>query len=268
MPIIHEITPELFEWLLSRVMLSGPPNSGKTGSSVTFGGPQHLLSYPGEGGINSIPKVDFIKPYIWQDNPASRASSQTVINEILQVTTDIITGKNGPCDVFFGDGVHRFYEYFVDVATGGDYFKGKVKDKGWLPVGQAKVAFKEYLKMVKAAPNIKVVVFTCWDGAELDRSFTKDATDLGGPKHIMPGFVGQMAKEAMGEFSLILSCHRDVSPVTGKGEFWWQIIPQGDVMGAQIKIDPARMERIMANLKGKGRVPQDWQKLRELLLTA
>ena len=253
-PIIHEVSEELYRWSMSRVLIAGPPNSGKTGSSVTFGGPQHLLSYPGEGGINSIPKVDFIKPYIWQDDPKARASSASVITEIWQVTTDIITGKYGPCDVFFGDGAHRLYEYFVDKATGGDYFKGLVKDKGWLPVGQAKVAFKEYLKMVKAAPNVKTVVFTCWDGAELDKA-PKDMSDLAGPKHILPGFVGQMAKEAMGEFSLILSSHRDISPVNGKVVFYWQIKPQGEVHGAQIKIDPKRLEKLPV------KVEQDWQAL-------
>jgi hypothetical protein len=256
--IIHELTEEDYRWALSRVLITGQPNSGKTESSRTFKGPTHFLAYPGEGGINSIPKVDWIKPYIWKEDADARANSKSVVDEIRKITIEIITGKHGPIHTFFGDGVHRFFEYFIDAAAGGKYFKGTMEKADWLTAGGARAAFKEYLKMVKSSP-VPVVVFTAWEAYEPD----KQGDVYGTSKHVLPDFVGKMARDSMGEFSLVLSSHSRPNVVKGKPpRFWWQLKADNEIHGAAIKIDPA----IWATLPDE--IDQDWPKLEALLSQA
>jgi hypothetical protein len=254
--IIHELTEEDFIWAMSRILITGAPNSGKTGCSKTFRGPTHLLSYPGEGGINAIPKVDWIKRYIWKEDAAARMNSKAVVDEIWDVTVKIVTGKYGPIHTFFGDGVHRLFEYYIDQASGGKYFKGTMQKQDWLTAGGARAAFKDYLKMVKSSP-VPVVVFTAWEAYEPDKQGDVYGTD----KHVLPDFVGKMARDAMGEFSLILSSHSKPNVIKGKPpRFWWQLKADSEVHGAAIKIDPA----IWASLPNE--IDQDWPKLEALLL--
>lgn len=258
MAYIRELTAEDYRWAMSRLLIAGEPNTGKTGCSRTFTGPVHLLSYPGEGGINAIPKVESIKPYIWREDADARANSKAVLDEVRKLTIDIITGDHGPCHTFFGDGIHRFYEYFIDVAAGGKFFKGQMMKEDWLVTGQARTAFKEYLKLVKSSP-IPVVVFTSWSGYEPD----KQGDVFGQNKHVYPDLVGKMARDIMGEFSLILSSHSKPNLVKGKPpRFWWQIKADNEVHGASIKIDPEIWARLPTE------VDQDWQKLEDLLLKA
>lgn len=255
MAIVHELTEEDYRWSMSRVLIAGEPDSGKTESSRTFKGPTHLLSYPGEGGINSIPKVPYIKPYIWREDANARASSKAVVDEIKTLTIQILTGEYGPIHTFFGDGVHRFYEYFIDMACGGRFFKGQMTKEDWLATSQARTAFKEYLKMVKQS-SVPVVVFTTWSAYEPDKP-----GDVFGPRHVYPDLVGKMARDIMGEFSLILSSQAKPNPVLGKPpRFRWQIKPSADIRGASIKIDP----EIWASLPDD--VAQNWPELERLLL--
>jgi hypothetical protein len=253
--IITAPTEEDYRWALSRVLIAGEPNSGKTGCSRTFKRPVHHVSYPGEAGFNSIPKEEGIKPYIWKEDANARASSQAVIDEIWQLTVDITSGKHGPIHTFFADGVHRFYEYYVDAAAGGKYFKGDMKKADWLPTGQARAAFKEYLKMVKSS-SVPVVVFTSWSGYEPD----KQGDVFSENKHVYPDLIGKMARDVMGEFSLVVSSYRQLSLVKGKlPKFFWQIKPSADVHGAAIKIQPDILEDLPDEL------PQDWPLLEKLL---
>lgn len=255
MAIVHELTEEDYRWAMSRMLIAGAPNSGKTYCSQTFPGPVHLLSFPGEGGINSIPKGPHIRPYIWREDANARASSKAVVDEIRSLTIEIITKENGPIHTFFGDGVHRYYEYYIDMISGGRYFKGQMEKEDWLATAQARTAFKEYLKMVKQS-SVPVVVFTSWDAYEPEKP-----GDVFGPRSIYPDMVGKMARDIMGEFSLILSSQWKPNPITGKTpKFWWQLKPSEEVKGAAIKIDP----EIWENLPEK--VDQDWQALERLLL--
>lgn len=255
------MTEEDYRWSISRVLLSGEPNSGKTGCSETFGNEGkivHHLSYPGEGGFNSIPRVPWVKPYVWREDADARASSKAVLDEIRKVSVDIITGEYGPCHAFFGDGIHRFYEYFIDVASGGKFFKGQMQKEDWLVTGQARTAFKEYLKMMKSSP-VPVVVFTSWSGYEPD----KQGDVFSANKHVYPDLVGKMARDIMGEFSLILSTHSRPALIKGQPpKFWWQLKADTEVHGAAMKVDPMVWSELPME------IDQDWETLESLLLDA
>ena len=242
---------------MSRVLIAGAPNAGKTACADTFTGPTHLVSYPGEGGINSIPRTEGIKPYIWREDADSKDTSARVIDEIRKVTVEILTGKYGPCHTFFGDGIHRFYEYFIDAASGGKYFKGEMNKDAWLSAGSARAAFKKYLSLVKSSP-VPVVVFTAWEAYEPDKQGDVFSTS----KHIYPDLVGKMARDIMGEFSLILSAHSRPSPQRDKPpKFWWQLKADAETHGAAMKIDPV----VWADLPME--MDQDWQLLEAALLS-
>jgi hypothetical protein len=250
------IRPDADAWkrTMSRVLVSGGPNTGKTRSLITCKRPVYVISYPGEGGTNSIPQEEGIMPLMWVDDADSRASSRAVVDEVRASTIEMITSEN--CVTFFGDGIHKLYEYFLDTVTAGDYFRGNEFDT--ILYQRAHVKFMEYIKLVRESA-VPYVFFTAWDARDPDKPELKSKS----PMHVYPDLPGKMSRRIMGEFSIVIASHATPSAFVGKPpRFYWQLKANSEVHGAMIKIDPRIAEHLPAE------VDQDWQALERLLMEA
>jgi len=250
---LHESLDTNWRRLLTRVLLVGPPNSGKTTSLRTFPTPLIVQSYPGEKGTTSIPYAEGVKAFIGElPQPGDPVNYGQIIRETESQTTEILTGKHGPCQTFAGDGLHKLYAIYLAEATAGASADGK--DFEARLYGSAHRRFFKYLDMVcrSAVPH---VVFTCWDGRE------KDDPDEGGSspsRHIFPELPGQAAKAVMGEFALVLYATRQGSGPAAK--YLWQTQPMGKVWGAGAKLPLEIAKRLPLT------VEQDWARVAQIII--
>ena len=225
---------------IHRMMIQGPPNSGKTSSVCrTWPRPLAILSSPGEKGDATIPRgVDGITSFIWEDDPVSKTSSRMVIDQVETLTWEILGGKHGQFKSFCFDGYHKFYDYWLDWISGGALFGGKEIGEGgdqWTPsrlYNRTRQAARYFTQRVNMSP-IENIVWTCWDGKESDEPGKK-----GAQSHIFPNLPGQAAKEFMGEFGLVV--HSRIKwgerQPQGRAPAKWQLKPEGEVWGASVKV--------------------------------
>lgn len=212
----------------------------------------HIVSYPGEKGTNSIPRAPGIRAHVFQKDPAAKQSSQFVVNEVRQRTVDILAGKYGKCHVFAGDGLHKLCEYYLDVASGGAYFKGQDFEPKLYTKCYA--AFLDYLDLVMSSP-VEYAVFTIWDGKEPDEYKGADRPRL------YPELPGKLAKKIIGEFSVRLFAYVKENPGPSKpAEARWQLKQDAKVGGVGVKLPQDVMGRLPDD------VEQDWQKLERVIL--
>jgi hypothetical protein len=255
----HELTPEMWKRLASRVLIFGPPNSFKTTSLLSWlaCGPVHLVSFPGEAGYATLPLgVPGLKSYVWEEDLIETKSPAAVLDAVNKVTLDILTGKNGPVTTVAFDGLHKFCDLVLDDLTGGAYGRGEEFSPFLYPRSYKVV--RNFLKRVNQS-NVRYAVFTTWNDREPD----KQGDVFGGSFHEWPALPGKMAKLVLGEFSVVVFS-KVTYPRTPteklKGE--WLLKPDNEVWGSFVKIDP----RIAGQLPA--RVPQNWQVLEPLLLKA
>jgi hypothetical protein len=252
------VKPDNNDWVrtMSRVLVSGDVNSGKTTSVRTCHRPVHVISLPGEGGTNSIPREDGIVPYVWTEDADSRASSKVVIDQVRALTVEILTGKRGECRTIFVDGLHRLYDHFLNQVTGGAYLAGREFEA--LLYSRSHVQFVDYLKLVKDS-SVSSAFFTVWSAKDPDKPELRSQS----PQHVYPDLPGRLARRVMGEFSLVIASHSMPSVVANQPpRFYWQLKANNVVHGAMIKIAP----EIAAHLPSE--MEQDWQKLEKLLMEA
>lgn len=251
---------EPWERRAKRVLLTGPPNAGKTTSLLTIARtlnkPIAYLSYPGEAGassldISALPEGS--RCWVWEDADLSEGADWAkVLREIKVLTAEIISKKHGTFAGFFGDGLHKLYGSFLAAQTagasetGGD-FEAKLYS------GSHK-GFFNYLTRVKQS-DFDTVAFTVWDGREKD---DPDAKDRDTQNHIFPELPGKAAKLIMGEFSVVL--YATVQGVGGGAKYQWQTRPMGKVWGCGIK-GPVRITEKIDTF-----IPQDWGRLLPKLL--
>ena len=255
------LTQDLRQTLGRRVLISGPPNSRKTTSLHTWPRPNHIMSYPGEKGHDSIDlTMEGIHAYIWEFDEVTKVSPAAVVTEIENTTWKILGGKQyGPITTFSGDGLHKLYGWYYLRARNeleGANIPDDTKDAR--AYGMAHDDFTLYLTKVNQS-KVPYVVFTVWDGKEPDSPELKSKS----PTHIFPDLPGKMAKRIMGEFSVVL--YANVGLPKGPGQSapaMWQLQPAGSVWGAGVKI-PARLAMGLPQT-----VPQDWATLEKLLTDA
>lgn len=242
----------LWERKARRVLLSGPPNSGKTTSLRTFPKPMGYVAYPGEAGLSALDRTDVVVAS-WGDLDITKGVDwSTLLKEVKQTTADMIAGKYGEIKTFVGDGLHKLFGLFLNVVTGGASATSLDFDpKLYADAGKQ---FFLYLDRVKQSP-IETVVFTVWDGAEKD---DPDAKDKDTQKHIFPELPGKAAKLIMGEFSVALAS--TVQGVGAGAKYLWQTRPMGKVWGCGIKAPTGIASKIETF------VPQDWGALQRVLL--
>ena len=242
-------------------LISGPPNSGKTGSLPTFleNDKERIayVAYPGEEGAGTFPAQalgDRAKIWVGSDlsDPSKPVDWAAELRSVKQVTTDILAGKHGAFDVFAGDGLHKLHGLFLAVATGGESMKSYDFDAKCY--GEAWKGFIQYLRLCFRSAGVRKKVWTIWDGREKD---DPDAKDKDTQKHIFPELPGKGAKEIMGEFGVVV--YATVKGVAEGARYEWQTKPFGKVWGCGIKAPVTVTKGV------KTFVPQDYRVLAEQL---
>lgn len=240
-----------------RVLVSGPPNSRKTSSLMTWPRPIHILSFPGEKGHSSIPLDEpGVSAYVWEDEDVTKYSPTAVVNEVESATWKILAGKSGEIVSFAGDGLHKLYGWYYGKARADLQASSNLPDDviDARAYGLAHDNFTLYLTKV-AHSTVPFVVFTVWEGKELDDSDAKK-----GPSHIYPDLPGKMAKRIMGEFSVVVYSEVGLPPAPDKpAPATWQLLPSGKVWGAGVKI-PAKLAQ-----KLPAKIAQDFPTLQKVL---
>lgn len=215
-----------------RGLINGGPNVGKTRALLTAPKPIVILSYPGEKGYDTIPTDDpEILPLIWESD--KKLNSAVIVKEIFDRTDEILGGKHGQFNTFAGDGLHKLIDYIMDDVTDGAWLAGTEFEPKIYGLGYR--ALKEYLSRV-CHTKMPVVLFTCWDEDEADRKKKpgEKASDV--PTHVMPQLPGRLAKEIMGEFSVVVNQSiGPLSPQAPQPTWRWQTRPYGAVWGASLK---------------------------------
>lgn len=238
---------------IRRMLIQGPPNSGKTASFRTWPGPKHIQVAPGEKGDATIPRGEVgYMPHLWEDDPIEKLSSGSIVQMVEDLTYQILGEKHGPCVSFCFDGFHKYYGYVLDWISGGQLFRGeelggeaKSGDKDKYSAARiynrARERARYFVQRVNASP-VENILWTCWDGREADDP------NLGfkSQSHIFPGLPGQAAKEFMGEFGLVV--HSRIlwgqRQPKGRAPAKWQLLPEGDVWGAAVKAPIAVIEKL------------------------
>lgn len=226
-----------------RLLIAGPPNTRKTSSLLTLPKPLAILSYPGEKGYDTIPLDDpEVKPFIWQTDEAKTVDSHKIIAEVERVSVELVAGKYGKLAALAGDGLHKYVDYVLDAVTDGAFFAGEeFEPKLYKRAYDQVLAYLDRL----VHTTIPVVAFTCWTEYEADRIRKpgEKASDI--PSHIYPALPGKLAKQIMGEFSMVLyQTLRKETLTSTEPVAMWQTRPQGEVWGASIKGPAAIVTKI------------------------
>jgi hypothetical protein len=254
MPFKQLVTDESWGRKARRVLLTGPPNSGKTTSLLTFPRPLAYVAFPNEDGASSMPtNIEDVKAWTYDKKDFTKDDYSETLKEVKQLCFDLLAGKHGEFRTFAFDGLHKLYSLFLAVQTSGDSERGEEFDAK--EYGKTHKAFFKFLAQIKASPG-ENIVFTVWDGREKDdpEAKGKDAVT-----HIFPELPGAAAKLIMGEFSVVLYATKIGS---GEGALYkWLTRPLGKVWGCGIKAPMELTTKIPTTLDA-----QDWRKLEPLLL--
>lgn len=237
-----------WELLRRRLLISGPPNSGKTTSLATFPHPLAVMFYPGEKGQTSLTIDADVKAWVPEPfDPEKPTNWASMVVGIERATNEILAGKHGTFATFAGDGLHKLHALYLAEATAGASMRGE--DFEPRLYGAAQKKFFAYLDRVMRS-TMSVVVFTVWDGREKD---DQDDKSKNATSHIYPELPGKCAKEIMGEFAIVAGANK----VGDK--YVWQLRPQGKVWGAAVKVPKAIAVKLPTFIE------QDWTVLDALL---
>lgn len=254
MPFIEQSSRDVWGQRARRVLINGPPNSGKTTSLRTWPKPMIVLSYPGEKGSTSIPHEDGVRAFVWDlPDPEKVQNWVGVLAEVNRLTFDILHGKHGPISTFAGDGLHKFFDVCLNVATAGA--RGRAENFEASKYGPAGVLFFGYIERVLASSAVANVVMTCWDGREKDDPDERGANPS---RHIFPELPGQAAKAVMGEFAVVMYAIREGAGPAAR--YLWQTQPMGKVWGAGVKM-PLEIAKSLPLT-----IPQEWPMLERYLI--
>lgn len=228
-----------------RLLISGPPNSGKTTSLATFPRPLAVMFYPGEKGQTSLAIGPDVKAWVPEPfDPEKPQNWAQMVAGIERATNEILVGKHAEggkqFQTFAGDGLHKLHAVYLAEATAGASMRGE--DFEPRLYGQAQKKFFAYLDRVMRS-TMATAVFTVWDGREKD---DPDDKSKNASSHIFPELPGKCAKEIMGEFAIVAGANK-----LGDKHVW-QLRPQGKVWGAAVKVP----KEIAANIPTF--VEQDW----------
>jgi len=177
----------------------------------------------------------------------------------LAITRQILTGKHGAYELFFYDGLSKFYELCMDIVSKGRYLQGQVFDeKGDYTTrlyGHAHQLFRNYLTEIYMS-NTPLFVATAWErlaGEDENASEAEKRTaQRTGQRVWLPAFPGQMGYTINGEFDWSIraglsypqecdSCavyrkHKETAAEVATGQHYtWQLKPRGDVQHVGVK---------------------------------
>lgn len=239
-----------------RILLMGPPNSGKTTSLGTFHGPLTAMSILGEKGFDSMPLKTFdgqpVKSLLYSPPEGEITNWAPVLNESLTMCLDEVYGKNGPLPKTFSlEGLHKLHALCLNVATFGA--SGRGDEFKALLYAQAHTKFFNFLDRISRS-EVETIVYTVWVAPEKDDPDDRSAAPS---RHIYPNLPGQAALNITGEVQICLSAARDIT-----GQYMWQTQPADKVWGAGIKGNASLIKKLPL------KVPQDWAKFEKLLQDA
>lgn len=249
-----QLNPTLFRRAASRVLLNGPPLSGKTSSCKTFprarwskvlgrsiAGSTHIIVAPGEFGYSSVlPEEDF-HVHAWEVAPGGApGEAQTVYRIVQECVTDILTGKHGSVETLVLDGLHHLYTLIM-------------KARGWTAASvDDKESGRQYAKYHDEFRNfvarllgsaVPLVAATVYDGLELaDPEMPK------GLKQVFPQLPGIMAKEVMGMFPMVMHTARVPQPGKPDDAFTWTLRATGKLQAAGMHLPAEIARRLPADI--------------------
>src|SRR5574341_393636 len=107
-----------------RLLVNGPPNSGKTGSIWTAKGPVIAVTLPQEKGDATMPlktrdglPVRHFKFTLDPNKPD--VSYRAEVDAVNTLIKEVAAGKHGPCTTLFLDGAHKYYDTIFRANCGG-----------------------------------------------------------------------------------------------------------------------------------------------------
>ncbi len=239
----------------SRVMLFGPPNSGKTtAAAFTSIKPAVLLSVPGEHGWAAIPEdIPGLIPLVWDNHTAGNQSSESIKREVETEVKKVIAGEYdqefGKVRTLIIDGYHKMYSHYLNIGTAGLYNAGEdFEARLYTRAHRMSDAFLDLC----LDSSLEFVTFTTWNAKELDK-----AGASGGPSHEYPDLPGKAAKEMIGKFSVV--CFSRALQQGGTKVWEWLLKPNNEIWGNSVKLD--------ARLAGKlpASCPQNFKTLYEII---
>jgi hypothetical protein len=250
-----------------RVLISGPPNTLKTTSLLTWPEPNIIVSLPGEKGWETIPVGrEGVIPVIWEFGDSPNQSAASVVSMVEHtILGQIIPGKMGEFKTLSLDGIHKLYGWYYHKCLD-ELLESAGKRKNWdgdeeklrgAAYGRAHDEFGLFISRVSQNKSISYLAATVWEGK------TKDDTDdqsKNATKHIFPDLPGEMARRIVGEFSVVCYSEVNIVPDMNKNlEGKWQIRPGGKIWGVGAKV-PAEIAITLPD-----KVPQDFKILERLL---
>lgn len=226
-----------------RLLINGPPLSGKTSSLATFPAPRHIIIAPGELGHSSIRDGDGQRVYYWQfDVEQPIVKYMLMWQHVKRLTQEIITGKHGPCETLAIDGLHKLY-YVIMKAYG---YTSDTDPRAYTKFHEE---FTNYVAPLLAS-KIPYVVATCYDGNEASEAGSKVT-------QVFPDLPGKMAKQVMGMFPVVFHSERQGDGTHEK--FVWRLRASGKVQGCGVHL-PKEVTKIFP-----AEADQDWAKIESIV---
>lgn len=209
----------------SRILLNGPPLSGKTTSFLTFPPKRRIIVVPGELGFSSIMEDDNTELYYWEVDAELRQEEAERYKTRLREVIKHVLAKDD--NTFIGlDGLHKLYQLILTShgwPTNEDKFGEKAYGKGH---GLARAEFVSIVQTILTSKT-PYVAMTVYDGPELE--------EAGGKKTVIyPDLPGQMAKGVMGMFPCVFHT-RKVSDGTVE-KYKWELSALGNIQGAGMHV--------------------------------
>ena len=241
--VLEEIDLDSWKNTFRRVLVNGPPLSGKTTCMLTFPAKRHILIAPGELGHSSVREDENTKLYYWEFDPSATQVQYARIWAYVQgLTREILSGKHGPVETFGIDGLHKLY-YVIMKAMG---FTSASDPKEYVKYHEA---FSTYMHGVLGSPT-PFVVASSYDGTEAAEAGSK-------VMQIFPDLPGKMAKQVMGMFPVVLHSERNGDGPSEK--FLWRLRASGKIQGVGMHVPVEIKARFPAEIE------QDWSKVEAIL---
>lgn len=243
---LEEVDLDAWRTTFRRLLLNGPPLTGKTTSLLTFPAKRHLVIAPGEMGHSSVREDENTKVYYWEFDPAaSNVQYGRVWAQLQKLVLAILSGNFGEVNTFGMDGLHKVY-YLIMKANG---FTSNTDPKEYVKYHEA---FTNFLGPILGS-SIPYVVATSYDGQE--------AVEVGSKvTAIFPDLPGKMAKQVMGMFPVVFHTERRGDGAQEK--YIWQLRSTGKVQGVGMHL-PQEIKKLFP-----AELDQDWRKVEEILAKA
>lgn len=244
-------TSDLWQRLSKRVLISGPPNFGKTTSLATWPHPLAIVSFPGELGIASLPQGPDVATFAWGDVDQTKPTDWIgMIEETRRLMADLIASKK--YRTIAGDGLHKLYWGYQNFVSGGSLAKGGEIDYLKMSPKANAHFFEDLKRWLQTGPEY--MVFTVW--VDRDKDDPNDTT-MKATSHVFPALTGKAGRDIVGEFAVCLYAKRE--GYGNAARYLWLTQPDSQVWGVGAKLPLEIAKKLPPT------VPQDWAVLEKYL---